>query len=234
VRLYIDRKSTLSRSTAATQNRRMTTWAIFQGIGIGFAIAAPVGPIGMLCIRRTLHHGPVVGLATGLGAATADAMYGLVAAGGLGLAAWLLGHAAALGLVGALLLAMMGVESLRAFVRKSRASASVQGEAPSPRASPSVAFASTFALTASNPMTILSFVGVIAALGATGAGAGAAAWLLVAGVFLGSALWWLILVALVRLSRRAFSPGALRWVDLVTAIILLGTAAWVATRTWAS
>ena len=214
----------------------MTTWAIFQGIGIGFAIAAPVGPIGMLCIRRTLHHGPVVGLATGLGAATADAMYGLVAAGGLGLAAWLLGHAAALGLVGALLLALMGVESLRAFLRKSRArvGAKAAGDAPTPRTSPSVAFASTFALTASNPMTILSFVGVIAALGATGAGAGAAAWLLVAGVFLGSALWWLLLVALVRLARRAFSPDALRWVDLVTAIILLGTAAWVAMKTSAS
>src|SRR5262249_8631955 len=106
----------------------MTTLAILQGIGIGFAIAAPVGPIGALCIRRTLHHGPVVGLATGLGAAAADAMYGLVAAGGLGLAAWLVGHAAALGIVGALLLAWLGVESLRAFLRKSRAAAGPDGD----------------------------------------------------------------------------------------------------------
>jgi threonine/homoserine/homoserine lactone efflux protein len=210
----------------------MTSLAILQGIGIGFAIAAPVGPIGLLCIRRTLHHGAVVGLATGLGAATADAMYGVVAAGGLGLAAWLIGHATALSVVGALLLAWLGLESLRAFLRKSAGGAGPTGEAQTPRTSPSVAFASTFALTASNPMTILSFVGVIAALGATGAGAGARAWLLVAGVFLGSALWWLILVSLVRLAHRAFSPRALRWVDLATALVLLGTAAWVATRAW--
>jgi threonine/homoserine/homoserine lactone efflux protein len=208
----------------------MTTWALLQGIGIGFAIAAPVGPIGMLCIRRTLHHGPVVGLATGLGAATADAMYGLVAAGGLGLAAWLIGHAAALSIVGAVLLAWLGWESLRAFLRKAGAAASADAGADTPRTSPTVAFASTFALTASNPMTILSFVGVIAALGATAAGAGGAAWLLVAGVFLGSALWWLILVSVVRLAHRALSPRALRWVDLATALILLGTAAWVAAR----
>ena len=214
----------------APQNHCMTTLAILQGIGIGFAIAAPVGPIGLLCIRRTLHHGPVVGLATGLGAATADAMYGVVAAGGLGLAAWLIGHAAALSIVGALLLAWLGAESLRAFLRKSGASTGGDGNAETPRTSPSVAFASTFALTASNPMTILSFVGVIAALGATGAGTGASAWLLVAGVFLGSALWWLILVSLVRLAHRAFPARALRWVDLATAMILLGTAAWVAAR----
>ena len=226
--LYIGRNRSLSPGSATPQNRCMTTWAILQGIGIGFAIAAPVGPIGLLCIRRTLHHGPVVGIATGLGAATADAMYGLVAAGGLGLAAWLIGHAAALSIVGALLLAWLGVESLRAFLRKSGAAAEAVGDAGTPRTSASVAFASTFALTASNPMTILSFVGVIAAFGASGAGAGASAWLLVAGVFLGSALWWLILVSLVRLAHRAFSPRALRWVDLATALILLGTAAWVA------
>jgi threonine/homoserine/homoserine lactone efflux protein len=218
----------------ATQNSRMTTLALFQGIGIGFAIAAPVGPIGMLCIRRTLHHGPAVGMATGLGAAMADALYGLVAAGGLGIAAWLIGHAAALSVVGAALLAGLGLESLRAFVRKARAPAGPEPEGDMPRTPPALAFASTFALTASNPMTIVSFIGVIAALGPTaagpGAGPGVAAALLVAGVFLGSALWWLILVALVRLVHRAISPRALRWVDLATAAVLLGTAAWVAWR----
>jgi threonine/homoserine/homoserine lactone efflux protein len=208
----------------------MTTFAILQGMGIGFAIAAPVGPIGMLCIRRTLLHGPVAGLATGLGAATADAMYGVVAAGGLGLAAWLIGHAAALSILGALLLAGLGAESLRAFLRKSGSPTGPERGAETPATSPSVAFVSTFALTASNPMTILGFIGIIAAFGASGGGAGAAAWLLVAGVFLGSALWWLILVSLVRVAHRVFPPRALRWVDLATALILLGTAAWVAAK----
>jgi putative LysE/RhtB family amino acid efflux pump len=208
----------------------MTTLAILQGLGIGFAIAAPVGPIGMLCIRRTLHHGPVVGVATGLGAATADAMYGLVAAGGLGIAGWLLGHAAILSLVGAALLAWLGVDSLRAFLRKARASASPQPDTAVPRPSPHAAFASTFALTASNPATILSFVGVIAALGASVATGGNAAWWLVVGVFAGSTLWWLILVTIVRLVHHAISPAALRWIDLATAAVLLGTAGWVAAR----
>jgi threonine/homoserine/homoserine lactone efflux protein len=187
----------------------MTTLAVLQGLGIGFAIAAPVGPIGMLCIRRTLHHGPVVGVATGLGAATADAMYGLVAAGGLGIAGWLIGHAAFLGLVGAALLAWLGLDSLRTFFRKAGTATTPSAEDAPSRTSPPAAFASTFALTASNPMTILSFVGVIAALGATVAGAERAAWWLVAGVFAGSMLWWLILVTIVRLVHRALSPAAL-------------------------
>jgi threonine/homoserine/homoserine lactone efflux protein len=210
----------------------MTTLAVLQGLGIGFAIAAPVGPIGMLCIRRTLHHGPVVGVATGLGAATADAMYGLVAAGGLGVAGWLIGHAAFLGLAGAALLAWLGLDSLRAFFRKARTPtpAGAGADDALPRTSPPAAFASTFALTASNPMTILSFVGVIAALGATVAGTGQAAWWLVAGVFAGSMLWWLLLVGIVRLVHRALAPGALRWIDLATAAILLGTAGWVVVR----
>lgn len=208
----------------------MTTWAIFQGIGIGFAIAAPVGPIGMLCIRRSLRNGWVAGLVTGLGAATADAMYGLVAAGGLGLAGWLIGHARGLSLAGAALLAALGVESLRAFRRKATAPGERATEPDAPPASAHAAFASTFALTASNPMTIVSFVGVIAALGAPGAGTAGTPWLLVAGVFAGSMLWWLILVGIVRVARRAVSPAALRGVDLLTAAVLLGTAAWVASR----
>jgi threonine/homoserine/homoserine lactone efflux protein len=206
----------------------MTWTAILQGIGIGFAIAAPVGPIGMLCIRRSLRHGPAAGLATGLGAATADAMYGLVAAGGLGIAGWLVGHAVLLSLAGAALLAGLGVASLRAFFRKTRAPAGSEPATPAAATSSHAAFASTFALTASNPMTIVSFVGVIAALGATGAGG--TPWLLVAGVFMGSMLWWMFLVGLVRAVRGAVSPAALRGVDLATAVVLLGTAAWVAAR----
>jgi threonine/homoserine/homoserine lactone efflux protein len=188
----------------------------------------------MLCIRRSLHHGAVAGLATGLGAAMADAMYGLVAAGGLGIAGWLVGHAAALSLAGAALLAWLGIESLRAFARKSGVPAGSAGAAADalPVTSPQAAFVSTFALTASNPMTIVSFVGVIAALGAPGAGTGAggSAWFLVAGVFIGSLLWWMVLVSLVRAVRGAVSPALLRAVDLATAAILLGTAGWVALR----
>ncbi|MGN6530073.1 MAG: LysE family transporter [Burkholderiaceae bacterium] len=204
---------------------------ILQGAGIGFAIAAPVGPIGLLCIRRTLRDGPAAGLATGLGAATADGAYGLVAAGGLGIAAWLLGHAAILGLAGAALLAWLGFGSLRGFLRRRDGAAdAAAAELPAARISPPAAFATTFALTIANPSTILSFVAVIAALGVSGPRAAGAAWWLVAGVFAGSAAWWLILVAAVHFARRALPLQALRWIDLATAIVLLGMAAWAAAR----
>eukprot|EP01036_Dinobryon_divergens_P021952 gene21952-30173_t len=85
-----------------------------RGAVIGFAIAAPVGPVGLLCIRRTFAHGARTGLASGLGAATADAMYGLIAALGVSaVAALLLEHAAMLRIVGGLLMAALGIASLR-------------------------------------------------------------------------------------------------------------------------
>lgn len=188
-----------------------------RGLLVGFAIAAPVGPIGLLCIRRTLVQGPAAGLATGLGAATADAVYGFVAALGLGaLANALTGHAAPLRIAGALLLAWLGIASLRRAFRLHRpGSAAIATE----RSSLPAAWASTFVLTLANPMTILSFAGVVAAL----AGPGGGLWL-VAGVFAGSVAWWLLLVGGVSLVRHALSPTALGWIEAISGAALLGFA----------
>lgn len=194
----------------------MTDLALFpRGLLIGLAIAAPVGPIGVLCIRRTLAEGRAVGFVSGLGAATADAAYGAVAALGLtGLSAALVGAQDAVRLLGGLFLLWLGVRTWRA--------------APAHRAAEATgiglfgAWASTFALTLTNPSTILSFVAVFAGLGLAAGNGPAEALLLVLGVFLGSALWWLLLSGAVSLARGALTPARLVWVNRASAAILVG------------
>lgn len=171
-----------------------------KGLVIGFAIAAPVGPIGVLCIRRTFADGQAAGLATGLGAATADALYGAVAAFGLtAISGFLLDYQSGLRLVGGLFLCALGVKTFLA--RPAATPPRMRGRGLAE------AYATTVVLTAANPATILSFIAVFA-----GAGLGqweqgpAAAASLVAGVFLGSAAWWLILSAFVARWRGRY-PG---------------------------
>lgn len=157
---------------------------------IGFCIAAPVGPIGMLCIQRSLTGGFAPGLATGLGAACADAFYGLL--GAVGVAGIVIGFPMVtlfLQIGGGVFLLWLAVTMFRSRVRTDAVRATPMSV---PRA-----FATTFALTLSNPTTILSFVAMFAALGSNVAASGASPWLasaiLVAGVFAGSACWWLAL-----------------------------------------
>ncbi|HEU5432181.1 MAG TPA: LysE family transporter [Thermomicrobiales bacterium] len=177
------------------------------GLLIGFAVAAPVGAIGVLCIRRTLAEGQLTGFVSGLGAATADTTYGAVAAFGLsGVAAALNGAQSWIRLVGGLFLLYLGVRTALARPTAKPAGGAGVGLAG--------AYASTLALTLTNPSTILSFVAVFAGLGLADAGGdpGAAA-LLTAGVFFGSALWWLILSSAVSRFRAALTPARLVWVN---------------------
>ena len=170
---------------------------LLKGIAIGFAIAAPVGPIGVLCIRRTFADGQAAGFATGLGAATADAMYGAVA--GFGLTAvsdFLLGWQMQLQVAGGLFLLALGVKTF--FARPSSDSARMQGIGLA------AAWATTVVLTLTNPATILSFAAVFAGagLGQQTHGFGDAL-AIVLGVFAGSAAWWLLLTWFVaRYARR--------------------------------
>jgi len=202
--------------------------ALLHGMGIGFAIAAPVGPIGMLCIRRTLHCGVGVGLASGLGAAVADGTYGLAVASGLAVTGWLMSHSTLLSLVGAALLVWMGVGVLHAVVAHTHVSASIGRPSGTERVSRRRAFAGTFALTVTNPATIVSFIGVIAALGSSAATSGAV-FLLVIGVFIGSMMWWTTLVTIVRKARPVLSRS-IRWIDLATGVVLVGTGSLIALR----
>lgn len=186
-----------------------------RGLVIGFSIAAPVGPIGVLCIRRTLADGRATGLAVGLGAAAADAVYGAVAGFGLTAAsALLVRQQDLLRLVGGLFLCYLGARTFLA--RPAEQAARVGG------AGLLGAFTATFGLTLANPATILSFVAVFAGFGIAAATGWRDATVLVAGVFLGSALWWLLLSGTVGALRARLDPRALRWVNRLSGLVLLG------------
>lgn len=185
-----------------------------RGVAIGFAIAAPVGPIGMLVIRRTLAEGRTLGLVTGLGAAVADTLYGAVGAFGLSfISGFLVGHAFWTRIVGGLFLCWLGIRTFRARVR--------EGSGDTAAASYLAAFATTVLLTLSNPLTILSFMAVFAGLGLGMGGGYGAASLVVTGVFLGSALWWVLLSGGMALLRHKLEPAAMRWINRGSGLFLL-------------
>ena len=187
-----------------------------QGVTLGFAIAAPVGPIGLLCIQRTLNQGRITGLISGLGAASADAVYGFIAAFGLSMiSGFLLEQQLWLGIVGGLYLCYLGVRM--ALAAPSAETVEVKNT------SLAAAYASTFALTLTNPVTILFFLAVYAGAGlAAGVGDYRAATWLVTGVFLGSALWWLLLSSTASLLRRRINVMALRWINILAGIVIIG------------
>ena len=186
-----------------------------RGIGLGFAIAAAVGPISLLTIRRTIAHGQAYGLASGAGVALADATYAGIAAFGLtALTTLLVGGRSILGVVGGAFLVLLGIRTMAS--RPGAAAAAETTERPGLPA----AFASIFGLTLTNPMTILSFAGVFAAAGLSGHG-GAEAGLLTLGVFLGSLLWWVVLTAVVARLRSRVTLQALTWINRLSGALLL-------------
>lgn len=200
----------------------------FKGLLIGFAIAAPVGPIGLLCVQRTLTRGRWSGVLSGLGAASADAVYGCIAGFGLAsLAGWLLAWQTELRLVGGMFLLYLGSRTWRtppaaerARVRPTRAG--LLGD-----------YLSTLGLTLTNPVTILAFLAIFAGLGlAGGSGDFAAAAALVSGVFAGSLLWWLLLAGGVGSLRGRLSPSVLPWINRVSGALIAGFGVWALGAAW--
>ena len=186
----------------------------FRGLLIGLSIAAPVGPIGVLCIRRTLADGRAAGFASGLGAATADALFGCVAGFGLTfISGVLLAQQGWFRLIGGLFLCYLGVKTL--LSRPAEVAATAQGKGLLG------AYTSTLFLTATNPMTIFAFAAIYAGLGAA-TGGYSAALTLVAGVFTGSALWWLLLSGGVSLFRAKFDARSLLWVNRISGVVIVG------------
>ncbi len=192
---------------------------ILRGIGLGFAIAAPVGPIGLLCIRRTLTGGWVSGLLSGLGAASADAFYGSLAAFGLTMVYdRLSGWQVWIQMVGAAFVIALGIQAIRTPPAKMVAPAGA-------RLGLLRTYLSTFLLTLSNPVTILSFLAIFAGLNLVSAGQpwGKGLWL-VTGVFLGSSLWWLLLSSGIFFLKRKLNPLWLRGINLAAGagLVLFG------------
>ncbi len=194
----------------------MDSWLLLSGLLIGFSVAAPVGPIGVLCIRRTLAEGPLHGLVSGLGAATADALYGCIAAFGLTfISNMLVQQQMGLRVIGGSFLCVLGVRTILAKPSEKQTNGKKLGLAG--------AYGSTFLLTLTNPVTILSFAAVFASLG-TGSNSGdyGSAALLVLTVFIGSASWWLILSGVVSLFRAKATPRVLQWINRISGTIIFG------------
>jgi threonine/homoserine/homoserine lactone efflux protein len=189
---------------------------LLQGIVIGLSIAAPVGPIGALCIRRTLAEGRAAGLVSSLGAATADALYGCVAGFSLtAIAGFLVSQQFWLRLVGGSFLGYLGIRTLLAKPAAQAATTKGNGLL--------AAYATTLALTLTNPLTILSFAAIFAGLGLASAGASfGSAGVLVLRAFLGSATWWLALSTGVSLLRSRFNARAMLWVNRISGLVILG------------
>ena len=192
----------------------MTLSFLIKGLVIGISIAAPVGPIGLLCIRRSLEQGRTAGLATGLGAATADAAFGCIAGFGLtAVSGFLLEHVFLLRLAGGAALCYLGVRTFR----RAPAEREAQG-APGGLKS---AYFSTLLLTLANPATILSFVAVFAGFGIVASPSYPAAATLVTGVFVGSGLWWLFLSSSVALMRHRISSGWMQMINRVSGSLIV-------------
>jgi threonine/homoserine/homoserine lactone efflux protein len=188
----------------------------FKGLLIGFSIAAPVGPIGILCIKRTITSGRLAGLVSGLGAATADAVYGFIAAFGLTfISSFLIDQQSWLRLLGGAFLCYLGVKTLITIPTES--------SSPSNEISLLNAYGSTFFLTLTNPLTILSFAAIFAGLGLLNVhGNYLSAAIIVLGVFIGSACWWFLLSSGISIFRTRFTSTGLLWVNRISGLIILG------------
>jgi threonine/homoserine/homoserine lactone efflux protein len=188
-----------------------------KGLIVGFVIAVPVGPIGILCARRTLTHGRRAGFVSGMGAATADVFYGFVAAFGMTFISELLtGKQFWLRLAGGVFLCLLGIrtfiekperKSLLSWLRKKKRHAGM--------------YTTTFFLTLTNPMTIFSLAAIFAALGLAGATSSIrSALILVLGVFLGSVLWWLFFIGVFTVFRRRFSHHEIQLINRIAGVII--------------
>lgn len=194
----------------------MDTDFFIRGLLIGLSIAATVGPMSVLCIQRTLNRGQIYGLISGLGIATADGVYGSIAAFGLTLITTLLVREQTwIRLIGGLFLIYLGVKTIlgkpseRAAMLKTNINSYFR------------AYTSTLLLTLTNPLTILSFAAIFAGLGVGSARKSIfSAIAVVLGVFSGSAFWWLTLTSGINLLRKRFTPQWLLWINRISGVII--------------
>ncbi len=196
------------------------TVLFLKGLAFGFVLAATVGPMWLLCFRRTVASGALAGLVTGLGIAVGDTIYGALAAFGLtAVSGPLQAHRLWLGLAGAAFLTYLGVQALAS-------APALPGSAAIEKTSLTRAFLSTLGLTLANPPTILAFAAIFAGLGLAQGASYTAAALVTLGVFLGSASWWLILAAAASRLHGRLGQRPMRAINVVSGVSILGFAAW--------
>jgi threonine/homoserine/homoserine lactone efflux protein len=187
---------------------------VLQGLAIGFALAAPVGPIAFLCVRRTMAEGRLSGLVSGGGAATADAIYGFAAAFGVSLLSdFLAAHGQGMRIVGGILLCLVGVRTFLTKPAMEKKTIRWHGLVGN--------YFSALLLTLTNPMTFVAFAAVFATIGAGGLrGILETAGTATAGVFLGSLLWWTVLVLGVNAVREKFTLQRLFLMDRIAGALI--------------
>lgn len=188
---------------------------LLKGAIIGFSLAAPTGPVGMMCIRRTLTYGQRRGFVSGLGAATADSVYAIVAAFGITLISnFIIEQEHWIRLTGGILLILLGIRTLLKHPVEKSPQNGINGHAS--------AFVSMFLLTFTNPMTLFAFAVVFAGIGAGSAvGDTLTASFLVAGVFCGSALWFLFITSAVHFYKDKFKIWGLKVVNTIAGSFIL-------------
>ncbi len=188
----------------------------FRGLIVGFSLAIPVGPIGLLLIRRTLARGRASGLASGLGAATADAIYGSIAGFGVTLLSnFLLENSVVLRFVGGAFLCYLGIKIFLSRPSEKKLSKETENLFSD--------YISTVILTLTNPATILAFAAVFAASGV--AHTHGHYWFtvfLVTGVFCGSAMWWFVLSSIVSLFHGRFESTGLKIINRISGVLISG------------
>ena len=194
----------------------MNVGLLIKSFVIGLSIAAVVGPISVLCIQRTLSRGYVYGLISGLGVATADGTYSSIAAFGLtAISTFLVNEEVWIRAIGGAFLLYLGIRTIISRPAEKAAIAAKAHNLPS-------AYASILLLTLTNPLTILSFAAIFAGIGVSGGKGGyLAATLVVLGVFLGSATWWLLLTSAVSLLRKKITPRRLAWLNRISGAVLV-------------
>jgi threonine/homoserine/homoserine lactone efflux protein len=200
------------------EGKSMDLYFLGKGVAIGFAIAAPVGPIGILCIRRSLASGWLTGFVSGLGAATADGIYGCIAGFGLTVVRdFLVSQQFLIRLVGGLFLCYLGIKTFGSAVSKeAQEDIGKTGEIKGFIGN----YLSTFLLTITNPLTIFAFVVIFAGLNMTQINNSGNAGLLVFGVFLGSSFWWLTLASIANWFRHKLNNTFLQWVNWIAGVII--------------
>ena len=198
----------------------------YKALAVGFAIAAPVGPIGALCIQRTLKRGLPAGLEVGLGAALADGTYGAVAAFGLvSVMDFFVAWQDVLKIGGGVFLILLGIKAIVIYADADRLPErpSLPFLAPGGKLGLAGEVITTYALTLTNPMTILSFIAIFAGLGLMHAGGETSQSIgLTVGVFVGSALWWVLLSGFVTAIRGRIPDTALPWINRFAGALLIG------------
>jgi threonine/homoserine/homoserine lactone efflux protein len=219
---------------AINQGRRSEDGGIFvpmyflilvsTGIFIGLVVAAPIGPVNLICIRRTVFYGPLNGFFSGLGAALGDGIFAVVTAFGLtAISQWIEGYSTGLRLVGGLMLLGFGLHIFRADVSLLR-DAERRPARDTGSSSLIRAIASTFALTLTNPATLFGFTALFAGFGSLTGGRATFvdAAIIVLGVIAGSTMWWFTLTTFVGIFHRHIDDGVMRTINHVFGVVVTG------------